>query len=192
MSELIRDTTFGHLIRFVTRGRYLQFLEEKDPELWKTYVNQEKSGHLAHHGSISPPEQHSDDSDDKSAMEGLGGIRTRDARDKEMEASPDSHASSRSRIPEEGANYNHASGIKVDPEKGKDLHVIDFLENDPEVRILISLHSHALTLNMNAEPAQLVNWKEVLRHIPDMSFNYRNLYRLSDLYGRNRGYCPSL
>jgi DHA1 family multidrug resistance protein-like MFS transporter len=134
MSELMRDTPFGHLIRFISRGRYLQFLEERDPELWKKYVNQEKSGYLAHHGSTSPPERSSEDSEDKSALEGLGGVRTRDAHEKEMEDSPDSHSSSPTRIPEEGANYNHASGIKVDPEKGRDLHVIDFLKNDPEVR----------------------------------------------------------
>jgi DHA1 family multidrug resistance protein-like MFS transporter len=132
MAELIRDTTFGHLVRFVTRGRYLQFLEERDPELWKKYVNQEKSGHLAHHGNAQPQDRTSEDSDTKS-LEGLGGIRTRDARERESETNAGSHASSQTRIPEEGANYNHASGIKIDPEKGRDLHVIDFLENDTEV-----------------------------------------------------------
>merc|ERR1711981_422677 len=28
--------------------------------------------------------------------------------------------------------HNHVSGVKIDPEKGRDVHLIDFLPNDPE------------------------------------------------------------
>jgi DHA1 family multidrug resistance protein-like MFS transporter len=134
MAELIRDTSFGHIVRFVTKKRCLQYLEESDPNLWKKYVNEEKSGYLAHHGSAQPLDGASEDSDVKS-LEELGGVRTRDARERELETSTGLHAPTQARAPEERANYNDASGVRIDPEKGRDLHVIDFLENDPEVGI---------------------------------------------------------
>ncbi|KAF2428853.1 multidrug resistance protein-like protein [Tothia fuscella] len=131
MSGLFRDTLFGHIVRLVTRKRYLQYLEEKDEHAWKQYLNEEKSGHAAHHGTTEPEEKDSDDEKEDYERHGLGGVRTRDnneAQNNRHESSPDSHASSGTRT--EG--YNHASGVKVDPEKGKDIHVIEFTGNDPE------------------------------------------------------------
>jgi len=49
MLELIRDSAFGHCVRLVTRGKYLQYPEERDPEIWKKYVSHEKSGYAAYH-----------------------------------------------------------------------------------------------------------------------------------------------
>lgn len=120
MSELIRDTAFGHIVRFVSKGKYLQYAEERDPLLWRQFIDEEKSGHLAHHGTTDPPE-------DGETVQGLGGIRTRDGQEVRDNSSGSETAA------DEDATYNHASGVKVDPEKGKDKHIISwFGDNDPE------------------------------------------------------------
>ena len=104
MTELIRDTAFGHLLRLITRGRVLQYAEDIDPSLWKQYMSDEKTRRIAHHGHAEPDE-----------------------------SSPGSEDSSRSHA---GGNQpiNEPTGEPVDPEKGRDINVVDwFDENDPEV-----------------------------------------------------------
>ena len=131
MAELIRDTAFGHLVRFVTKAKVLQFAEEKDPSVWTRYIDEKKSGYLAHHGDTNPPE-------DNAEMEGIGGVRTRDnqyeltnPRGRSPGDRLDSENSSRTRVADE--NVNHASGVKVDPEKGKDVHLVTWYgDDDPE------------------------------------------------------------
>ncbi|KAF2097291.1 MFS transporter [Rhizodiscina lignyota] len=129
MSRFVRDTAFGHIVRFASGGRWLLYPEEKDTTLWKKWVNEKKSGYAAHHGTTDP---HSEDTDVEDE-EGLGGIRTREAKEKEIEGGlPDSTESSRTRQPLEEGMYNQASGVKIDPEKGRDMHLIDFTPGDPE------------------------------------------------------------
>ncbi|KAK3626500.1 GTPase-activating protein [Elasticomyces elasticus] len=133
MTELIRDTAFGHLVRFVSRGKYLKYQEEADPSIWTRYIDEKKSGYLAHHGDANPPE-------DDVEMEGIGGIRTRDdqftlqtpATRRDPTRTSSDH-SSRTRVGDENGHRNHVSGIKVDPEKGRDLHVVSWYgPDDPE------------------------------------------------------------
>ena len=119
MAELVRDTAFGHVVRFVSRGKYLKFPEEEDPSIWTRYIDEKKSGYLAHHGDTNPPEEGVE-------MEGIGGVRTRNERFI-LETPPrhslgrsQSDSSSRTRV----GDVNHVSGIKVDSEKGKDLHLV--------------------------------------------------------------------
>ncbi|KAJ4987933.1 multidrug resistance protein [Stagonosporopsis vannaccii] len=113
VADLIRDSPFGHIVRLVTRNRYFQYPEEKDPNLWKKYVNQEKSGYVAHHGNTSPPEEESEE------LRQARGVRDREGSE-----------SSRTEV---GDDYNHASGVRIDQEKGKDQHVIDwFGPDDPQ------------------------------------------------------------
>jgi MFS transporter, DHA1 family, multidrug resistance protein len=50
MIELIRDTVFGHLLRPTSKGKVLPYEEDRDPSLWKRYIDTEKSGRMAHHG----------------------------------------------------------------------------------------------------------------------------------------------
>ena len=50
MFELIRDTVFGHLVRFVTRGKALPYPGDKNPDYWKQYVHHEKTARVARHG----------------------------------------------------------------------------------------------------------------------------------------------
>jgi DHA1 family multidrug resistance protein-like MFS transporter len=113
-----------------------KFLDERNPDIWKKLVDEKKSGYMAHHGTIEP---HGDDSDLEDAQ-GIGGVRTREDGRTEMidDSKPpmgergNSNSSQDTRV-ESGPHYNHASGVKVDPEKGRDVHLIDFLDNDPEV-----------------------------------------------------------
>lgn len=54
MKELFRDTVTGHFLRIISGGKILPFEEDRDPSIWKKYVHVEKSGHMAHHGTLEP------------------------------------------------------------------------------------------------------------------------------------------
>lgn len=128
--DLIRDTAFGQIVRVVTKRKYLQYSEEKDPDLWRQWVSEEKSGNAARYGVLEPPEE--EEGDEKSDYEKE---REKPEGGKNHEQTPaDSAATSQTRIPEaENATINETSGVKVDPEKGMDKTVIHFLPNDPGV-----------------------------------------------------------
>ena len=114
MAELIRDTAFGHLLRFVSRGKLLKYAEEADPSLWEKYLDKEKSGHLADHGDTNPREEDDEEKDDQQTGD--------DAEKRRDDASSDDEN-----------NINEPSGVKVDPEKGRDKHVISWWgEHDTE------------------------------------------------------------
>jgi DHA1 family multidrug resistance protein-like MFS transporter len=137
MTELIRDTAFGHLVRFLSRGKYLKYAEEADPSTWTRYIDEKKSGYLAHHGDTNPPEDGTD-------MEGIGGVRTRED-EFTLQPPPGRHdpirtpseSSSKTRVGDEHANINNASGIRVDSEKGRDIHLVSWYgPNDPGMAAL--------------------------------------------------------
>lgn len=111
MSDLIRDAPVGQMIRWATKNRYLQYPEEKDSSMYERFINNEKSGNMARYGQPNPPE---DKEDDQS--------RTRH----------NSESSGRT-LRGEDATVNEASGKPVDPEKGKDVTLVDWWgPNDPE------------------------------------------------------------
>ena len=224
MTELFRDTAFGHLVRLVSRGKFFKFEEEKDPSLWKKFVNEEKSGLFAHHGHAGP---HGDDSDteDRPATT-LGGVRTRDERQRleKLEALDDhSGSSSQTRVPEkeDGPGYNEPSGVKIDPEKGRDLFIVDWWgPNDTEVSLVASIRLHSrrglrepsifsqhynipwrlrcrlistlLMLGKLAESPELVSFQKVLRYIPNLSPHVRHLHWLSYILCWRTGYRKGL
>jgi DHA1 family multidrug resistance protein-like MFS transporter len=138
--DLLRDSPFGHLVRLVSRGKLLQYPEERDPSLWKRYVNQEKSGFVAHHGNTQEPGEEVEE------LSRVRGIRERDGHDSET--------SSHTRV---GEGHNEASGVRVDTEKGKDAHVIDWDgPDDPQVRIRL-LDVTQDGANRITEPKKLVS-----------------------------------
>lgn len=104
MTELIRDTVFGHLLRWVSSGRILPHPEDLDVNLWKKYVHHEKTARIASHGHTGEAEQPKERHPSNSS--------------KETQA-------------EEEASRNDL-GMPVDPEKGKDVNVIHFEEHDAE------------------------------------------------------------
>ncbi|KAL8681112.1 MAG: hypothetical protein Q9186_002764 [Xanthomendoza sp. 1 TL-2023] len=105
MAELIRDTAFGHLVRLVTRGKYLQYAEDKDPSMWQTYISGEKTKRMAHHGQLRQPS---------------------------LDPLSSSEASSRTLIGDE-RRVNEFTGHPIDREKGRDMNVVAwFGEHDAE------------------------------------------------------------
>ncbi|KAJ8608655.1 hypothetical protein MRB53_039539 [Persea americana] len=134
MIELIRETAFGQLVRLVTRNKVFQYPEEADPERWKQYIDEKKSGYMAHHGTCEEKEYGSDEEKEERPMERLGGVRTRDQTRTTLPTSRhDSDSSSRTRT-EDTPQYNGASGVKIDAEKGKDVWIVDWYgDNDPEL-----------------------------------------------------------
>lgn len=125
MAELFRDTAFGHVVRFVTRKKFLKFQEEDDPSIWTRYIDQEKSAYLAHHGDTEPPE-------DGEEIRGFGGVRTRQDQPVQLDSYSSTSNSSEARITNNNG-INHASGVPIDPEKGRDYHMVSwYSESDPE------------------------------------------------------------
>jgi DHA1 family multidrug resistance protein-like MFS transporter len=125
MSNLIRDSAFGRLVRFASSSKYFTCAEERDLSPWKKYVHEKKSGNAAHHGHIGA---RGDDSDTEDRpISGLGGVGTRD---EPIGSHPLSSASSQTQVPDDVHTYNIASGVRVDPEKGKDIHVVDWYGSD--------------------------------------------------------------
>ncbi|OJD37767.1 multidrug resistance protein [Diplodia corticola] len=44
MRDLIQESIFGQTARLLTRGKFLQYPEERDPSLWKRYIDPGRSG----------------------------------------------------------------------------------------------------------------------------------------------------
>ena len=120
MSELIRDTVFGHFVRLITNNRVLQYAEEKDPSLWKQYLDREQTKNMALYGNTEGP--------------------TSSEKLKEANANASSEESSQTRAGngdlEEEREHQLSStitGQRIDTEKGRDVTMVAwFGENDPE------------------------------------------------------------
>jgi len=108
--DIVRDSAFGHLVQLVSRGKYFQYAEERDPSLLKQFVNEDKSLNIRHHGDINAPEDESE-------------LHRRE-RSSRMQLSEDETAQSQ---------HNGSHRTAVDPEKGTDKNVIDwFGPADPD------------------------------------------------------------
>jgi DHA1 family multidrug resistance protein-like MFS transporter len=134
----------------VSRGKLFPYPEESDPELWKKYVNEEKSGYMAHHGTAEPPEEESQE------LSQAQGVRTREG-----------HNSETSSHTQVGEGINEGSGVRVDPEKGKDKHVIDWYgPEDPQVCFWTDREIDGYAcLTQRLESTKLVATEEVLRYV---------------------------
>lgn len=114
MAELIRDTVLGHFLRMVIGKKVLLYEEEKNPELWRKYIHEEKSGNMAKHGQTAAPDDENLDQQD-------------------TDDSPAGSASSGSTVVDRNQQVNEVSGKPVDPEKGRDVHIVDWWgPDDPE------------------------------------------------------------
>ena len=132
MSELIRDTVFGHILRFLTKGKVLQYAEEKDPSLWKQYLDRDQTKHMAlygHTGDETPEEKQERESSptDGTQSSGNGNGNGKEAK----------HSDESSRSCAEGGEPPLSStitGQKIDPEKGRDTTIVTWYgDNDQEV-----------------------------------------------------------
>ena len=133
MSELIRDTVFGHLVRFITKGRLLQYAEEKDPSLWKQYLdrNQTKNMALYGHPEDETPEE-------KQARESAPVSETQSNVNVNSDVNGANRSDESSQTGAGDGEHQLSStitGQKIDPEKGRDTTMVTwFGNNDPEVR----------------------------------------------------------
>lgn len=117
MKELIRDTVFGHFLRLISHQKILPFEEDVHPDVWQRYMNKEKSGRVAHHGATSEEE-------------------TGDTRYQGHQSPTSSRDSSDTQVASQDARINEIGGVVVDPEKGKDVGIVDwYSDTDPEVRL---------------------------------------------------------
>ncbi|THX81670.1 putative caffeine resistance protein 5 [Aureobasidium pullulans] len=117
MSDLFRDAPVGQMIRWMTKNKYLQYPEEKDTSMYGKFINREKSGNMARYGQPNPPKD--EEKEEK--------------QDDNQDCSRHNSESSDPTLRGEGTPLNSASGKAVDPEKGKDVNLVDWWgPNDPE------------------------------------------------------------
>ena len=133
MSDLFRDTVFGHAVRFITKGRYLKFVEEKDPSIWKQYIDRNQTKNMALYG-------HPDDEspEEKQESESASVSETPSQVNGNVNGADLSEESSQTRAGDgEHQLSSTMTGQKIDPEKGRDLTMVTwFGDDDPEVPLL--------------------------------------------------------
>ncbi|KAK5048944.1 hypothetical protein LTR84_005365 [Exophiala bonariae] len=123
MKELFRDTVAGQLLRLVTRDRILPYPEEIDPSICQKYINAEKSENMARVGSTNLPPPPPKEEEEKT--------------EEQSPSSESRHPSTNSSTTNVSDTNNHgtntASNTKVDPEKGRDAHIVDWYgPTDPD------------------------------------------------------------
>ena len=127
MSELVRDTVFGHFVRLITKGRVLQYAEEKDPSLWKQYLDRKQTKNMALYGhpeDESPEEKKERESAPVSETQSNVNGATLSDHSSQTGAGDGEHQLS-----------STITGQKIDPEKGRDTTMVTwFGQDDPEVR----------------------------------------------------------
>ena len=131
MSDLFQDTVFGHAVRFISKGRVIQFAEERDSSLWKQYLDRDQTKNMAlygHPGDQTPEEKQERDSAPVSEMQSYAHTNGNGA--------ISSEESSQTRVGDgEHQLSSTITGQRIDPEKGRDVTMVTwFGENDPEVR----------------------------------------------------------
>lgn len=164
MSDLFRDTVFGHAVRFFTKGTYFQFAEEKDPSIWKQYVDRNQIKNMALYGQPDdgPPEekpQHESApiSETQSHANGNGIGNGANL----------SEESSQTRAEDGDQQLSSTmTGQKIDPEKGRDVtRVTWFGDKDPEVQMLRDRVEDEAGAKQAVDALKLVNIQEMLCHI---------------------------
>ncbi|CAG8972253.1 hypothetical protein HYALB_00001651 [Hymenoscyphus albidus] len=147
MRDLFRDSMYGNIVRFVTRGRVFAFDEKTDAALWERFIDREKSArmvtywrthHLRHF--IGTPRQFGED--EKGVKDGTNSIASDETYDYEGQRSPRkarrSYSENDRYIPhartwKDEHQRNAATGVPVDPDKGEDVSVITWYgKDDPD------------------------------------------------------------
>ncbi len=133
MSDLFRDTVFGHAVRFFTKGRFFKFAEEKDPSLWKQYLDRNQTRNMALHGHPG-----GENPEEKQERESAPVSETQSHANSNGNGAHLSEESSQTRAGDtEHQMSTTITGQKIDPEKGRDITMVTwFGDDDPEVRTL--------------------------------------------------------
>lgn len=143
VKELIRDTVLGHALRLFSKSKVLPFEEERDPELWRRYIDKEKSGQMAHHGYVGDEQKEEKDeekSDEDSEAQRQNGQDRSEGNDRRN--------SSDTSVASQDVRTNETSGVPIDPEKGRDVTIVTwYSDDDPEVSLLLITYIHGLTIS---------------------------------------------
>ena len=170
MADLFRETIAGRLVRLATGSKFLKYPEERDPSLIEKYINPEKSGRLARTGTTQSKDP------GKEKEEGL-----------QSSHRPSSRSSSDTQVDsgeQDNALVNVPSGVKVDPEKGRDGHVVDWYGPDD---LEVSLPQPNLgKADSSPESDELGQTQEVLGYVLHLFPDVFRLHRISYLHGWNR------
>ncbi|KAI3397187.1 hypothetical protein diail_11161 [Diaporthe ilicicola] len=115
MKDIIRDSFFGQCCRIATNGRVFKYPEEIDPSVWHRYINDEKSANMGRHGQSQTPEHSLEKGSEQDSA------NDRDSRSPARSSSTAFEADEQT----QRALRNDRSGRAIDPEKGKDLYIVD-------------------------------------------------------------------
>jgi hypothetical protein len=188
MAELIQDTVLGHFLRLVTKQNVLPYQEGRDPFLWERYVDKEKSGNMARHGRVDPGEEKNEEKDEEANADSTGNNeslqpeRTQNNNLVNTALDNSRNGSDTTVCSQVHQPYNEVSGVKVDPEKGRDTTIVTWYDgNDLEVGCIPTLSNTIDNLTLFSEPPKLVHGKEDLRYVLDLSFDIFGLYRIRHL-----------
>jgi DHA1 family multidrug resistance protein-like MFS transporter len=156
MKELVRDATFGHVLRIVSRNKILLYPEDQDPSLWERYLDKDKSRNMAKYGQLDEPEKEEQDdesgeSQSKEIEEESSDGEQRHTR-AERDNVQDSRQSSDTRVESQSQVRRTSSGVHMDPEKGREVSVITWYgDNDPDVCITPNFPSNKLIFHRTHE-----------------------------------------
>ena len=132
MKELFRDTSCGHILRLLSDGKLLRYSEEENPDIWRRYVDKEKSARMAQHGHTE--EEDKDVDEDSETPEG----EESDTQQRHEQNTQQGTTASNNRPGNQERQRNEGSGVMVDPEKGKDATIVTwYSDNDPDVRTIM-------------------------------------------------------
>ena len=131
-SNLIRDTVFGHAVRKLTKNRVFQYAEERDPSLWKQYLDRDQTRNIALYGS---PQVTDAQRKEKDIIEGSPAESEGDLQDP-LETNGNALRRGTTELDtHEHQMHSILTNQRVDTEKGRDLTMVSWWgTNDPEVR----------------------------------------------------------
>lgn len=179
--DLVRDSIFGHFVRLATHGKVFPYPEERDPSIWKQYVDLPKTSNMAHHGDAGVL------AEDKQEHPSRTSSNTQYDEESPKELPAEAPTGSAPGEKDGNAITRGLSKIEVDPQKGRDVQIVGWNgENDPEVTTS-RLIPHQPNAHNMTESHELVASEEILRHFRDLSVDILRLYRVSNLHRWYRG-----
>ena len=137
ISDLIRDTVFGHVVRKITKNRALQFAEERDPSLWKQYLDRDQTRNMALYGhpQLTEEEKKEKDISEGSPAESDADLHTPTEQERNALAQTQTQ-----RTTHEHQMHSTLTNQRVDTEKGRDLSMVSWWgDNDPEVSFQVHI-----------------------------------------------------
>lgn len=128
VADVIRDSASGHIVRLLSRNKHFRYPEEIDPSIASRYFNAEKSANMAKYGQVT-----SSEAETKVEEKGMEPVRLYSSKDRSTACSLGCDGSDTTTVAED-VPANSQSGAPVDPEKGRDVIIVDWDgPDDPEV-----------------------------------------------------------